>query len=109
VSKKIITEQALALYNALIEHGVEAELEYWDGHKHIDICIPSSKIYIEVDGIQHLTSPDQIARDFIRDHYSDVDGFNTLHIPNTVVDTDLDKVVRAIMKVVARQVVDEKT
>lgn len=100
MSKKVITEQAQKLHSELTNSGIDSELEYWDGHKHVDICIPGSKIYIEVDGSQHLTSPDQIARDFMRDHYSDVDGFNTLHIPNDVIDNDLTKVVKAITKLV---------
>lgn len=100
MTKKIITEQSKMLHSALVGAGIEAKLECWDGHKHVDICIPSSKIYIEVDGIQHFTNPDQMARDFIRDHYSDDDGFSTLHIPNVVVETDLLKVVKAIKKVV---------
>jgi len=102
MAKKIITEQAKKLHEALLNEGIEAELEYWDGHKHIDICIPASKIYIEVDGMQHFTNPDQMARDFIRDHYSDDDGFNTLHIPNAVIETDLYRVVNAIKKVVSK-------
>lgn len=102
MAKKIITEQSKKLHSALVDEGIEAELECWDGHKHVDICIPSSKIYIEVDGMQHFTNPDQMARDFIRDHYSDDDGFSTLHIPNVVVETDLHKVVKAIKKVVTR-------
>jgi uncharacterized protein YqfB (UPF0267 family) len=52
--------------------------------------------------MHHFTNPDQVARDFIRDHYSDADGFNTLHIPNSVVETELHKVVSAIKKVVAK-------
>lgn len=100
MAKKIITEQAKNLYQALVNEGVEASLEHWDGHKHVDICIPGSKIYIEVDGAQHLTNPSQIARDFMRDHYSDEDGFNTLHIPNEVIDSNLPKVVKAITKLV---------
>ena len=100
MTKKLITEQSEKLHSALVEAGVEAHLEHWDGHKHVDICIPESKIYIEVDGAQHLTNPSQIARDFMRDHYSDIDGFNTLHIPNEVVDNDLSRVVKAIVKLV---------
>ncbi len=100
MAKKIITEQSKKLHSALVEQGIDAQLECWDGHKHVDICILPSKIYIEVDGLQHFTNPDQMARDFIRDHYSDDDGFNTLHIPNSVVEADLPKVVRAIKKVV---------
>lgn len=107
MAKNVVTEESKRLRTALLAQGVQAELECWDGHKHVDICIPTSKIYIEVDGMHHFTNPDQMARDFIRDHYSDDDGFNTLHIPNSVVATDLDKVVKAIKKVVEKKLEKE--
>jgi hypothetical protein len=73
------TREALALVEALKERGVYAETEHWDGHKHIDIFVPSLKLYIEVDGIRHDISALQIATDLKRDHYSNresvVNGF----------------------------------
>lgn len=103
MAKIVITQQAKDLHTALISKGIESDLEFWDGHKHIDICIPSAKLYIEVDGMHHFTNPDQMARDFIRDHYSDDDGYSTLRIPNQVVKDQLDEVVTAIEKVVSQR------
>ena len=107
MAKKIITPEAQSLCDALTNEGIQASLECWDGHKHIDICIPSAKLYIEVDGMQHFTNPDQMARDFIRDHYSDDDGFNTLRIPNQIVKDRLADVIHAIKKVVTERTIKE--
>jgi len=51
------TENARILNEALNKVGIETKLEHWDGHKHVDIFIPKGKIYIEIDGPQHYTSP----------------------------------------------------
>lgn len=93
------TEDALLLNNALNAVGIETTLEHWDGHKHIDICIPKGKIYIEIDGPQHYTSPRQIVADFHRDHYSEEDGFHTMRIPNEIVQKHAIKIARAIKKI----------
>jgi len=91
------------LFDALTTAGIYAELEYWDGHKHVDMRIPDAYLYIEVDGLQHFTQPKQIAGDFLRDHYSDKDGYSTLRIPNAVVEVHLAKVVRAVLEVVSER------
>jgi hypothetical protein len=98
-----VTPEAKQLFDKLIEEGVFAELEYWDGHKHVDIHIPSAKLYIEVDGVQHFTNPDQIASDFLRDHYSDDAGYSTFRIPNEIVREKLDMVLKAILKIVSER------
>jgi very-short-patch-repair endonuclease len=74
------------LFNALLARGVPAEMEEGDGHKHVDIGIPSARIYIEVDGLHHLTSAEQILCDITRDHYSDDEGKATIHVPNEFLD-----------------------
>lgn len=96
-----ISPESKQLFDKLIEQGIFAELEYWDGHKHIDIHIPSAKLYIEVDGVQHFTNPTQIASDFLRDHYSDDNGYDTFRIPNQIVRDKMDTIVKAILKIVA--------
>ena len=98
--KLIMTKQVKALNKSLQEKGISTELEYWDGHKHIDIAILSSKIYIEVDGLHHFTDPRQIEADFKRNHYSNGDDFDTIHIPNIIIDHYLNEVVEAILKVI---------
>ena len=101
--KVIITPQTRELFNSLITRGIKAELEYSDGHKHVDIAILDARIYIEVDGLQHFTNPDEIERDFKRNHYSDGDDFDTFHISNFVLEHHLEKIADAIAVLVKRR------
>ena len=94
------TANTILLNNALTAVGIETILEYYDGHKHVDIYIPKGKIYIEIDGAQHYTNAFQMVTDFARDHYSDDDGFHTLRIPNEVVEKQSIKIARALKKIV---------
>ncbi len=98
-----VSPEAKELFTKLIEKGLFAELEYWDGHKHVDIHIPSAKLYIEVDGVQHFTNSNQIASDFLRDHYSDDAGYSTFRIPNAIIREKMDTIVKAILKIVSER------
>lgn len=98
--EKIASKQAKMLYDALCKKGIAAQLEYSDGHKTVDIAILNPRIYIEVDGIQHFTNPEQIMRDFKRYHFSDGDDFSTFYVTNQIIDHYLDEVVNALAKVV---------
>jgi very-short-patch-repair endonuclease len=102
------TKIALSLNQALNAVGIETIIEYWDGHKHVDICIPKAKIYIEIDGVQHYTNPNQIIADFYRDQYSADAGYYTLHVPNEVVEKHAIKVARAVKKILNFDGVAEK-
>ena len=93
------TPQAKDLYERLKENGVDAQLEYWDGYKHVDIGILESKLYIEIDGIQHFTNPKQLKTDLGRDHFSDREGFGTIRIPRLVYDQMPEKIAKAIIKI----------
>ncbi len=90
---------ARKLHKAIIKRGVDAKLEYPDGHKHIDIYIPSARIAIEVDGMQHYTNPKQIISDFGRSRGSQKKGVNTIHIPNDLAVKHLKKVADALAEV----------
>jgi very-short-patch-repair endonuclease len=98
--KPIPTKQVLALADALKEKGIELELEYWDGHKHVDICISKAKLFIEINGLQHYTDPEQIITDLKRNHFSDGDDFFTIPITNQLVETHLKGIAGAIVEVV---------
>lgn len=100
--KGVPTPQTEILNQALVKRGLHTITEFYDGHKHIDIALPFAKIYIEVDGLQHLMKADQILADFEREHYSDMKGFHTLHIPNLIIEKDVTKVARAIEKLAKR-------
>ena len=98
-----VSSEAKKLFDKLIESDIFAELEYWDGHKHVDIHIPSAKLYIEVDGVQHFTNSNQIASDFLRDHYSDDAGYSTFRIPNAIIREKINTIVIAILKIVSER------
>jgi D-alanyl-D-alanine dipeptidase len=103
IMKKITIGQAKyarLLYAALARRGIESITEYPDGHKTIDIAILPARIYIEVDGVQHLNNPDQIITDFKRDYYSEREGFYTLHIHNDDIKNHLNSIADAIAEVV---------
>lgn len=87
------------LVEALKRRGVELEVERWDGHKHVDIYIPNDNLYIEVDGMHHITRPETIIADFNRDYFSFKDGFFTKHITNEAIETHLEEIANAIAKV----------
>jgi len=99
MKKKEPTKHALLLNQALNTIGVENILEYWDGHKHVDIFVPVAKLCIEVDGRNHYTSATQIVTDFKRVEHSAEDGLHTFHVPNEVVEREVMKVARAVKKV----------
>ena len=94
------SEQSTKLFDALRKRGVDAQIEYSDGHKHVDIAILSSRMYIEVDGLNHFIDPEQIIRDFKRNHYSDGDDFSTFYVTNQILDKYLEEVADALEKVV---------
>lgn len=56
--------------------------EFFDGKKRVDVFIPKSKIAIEIDGDQHVTSAKQILSDFKREEESFKKGISILHISN---------------------------
>jgi len=95
-SRKKRTPEEIALEQALENLGLRVLSQHWDGHKHIDLSIPDAKIDIEIDGEYHLTNPNQIISDLSRSHYSDTDGFETVHIPDVYIHSDLDKIAKAL-------------
>ncbi len=94
------TDEVKKLHEALLHAGLNADMECADGHKHVDICIHEGKLYIEVEGPPHFLNAKQIQKDFKRDGYSNVDGFETFRVPNQYIHEHLYKLVGAIMKVV---------
>ncbi len=82
------TQETMRLYFALKERGVPAEMEKFDGYKHIDIAIPEAKVNIEVDGGHHNFNTQQALADLRRTYYSFLKGYITFRIPNSLVYND---------------------
>lgn len=76
--------QAVALYFALKLEKIPVILEYWDGHKHVDIALPG-RLYIEVNGSQHCESL-QALIDLRRTVYSLEENVSTILVPNYLLD-----------------------
>lgn len=90
------TKEAADLKDALERQGVRVLVELHDGYKHVDLAIPKARLNIEVDGIQHLTNPQQILADLNRGYYSHQNGFNTMHIPNEMIRMHLKEISDAL-------------
>jgi len=97
------TSQAKRLHEALNKRDIHTELEFNDGHKHVDIYIPSAKLNLEVDGEYHRTDSGQWFRDLKRDLHSNNEGKSTIHIPNHYVDTHLDELANVIAEVIRKK------
>lgn len=100
------TKHVIMLAEALRGRGVKLELEHYDGYKHVDIYIPKDNLYIEVDGMHHITRPNRIISDFNRDYFSFKDGFFTKHITNEAIETHLNEIADAIA-IVARNALNK--
>ena len=100
------TKDALLLKHALEELGIRVLAEVPDGHKHVDLSIPSARINIEVDGDHHLTDAYQIIKDLSRAHFSDNLGYTTIHIPNKELRDNLGGIASAVAE--ASKIIEEK-
>lgn len=102
------TKYALKLYNALKKRRIKSDLEVWDGYKHVDLCIPWANLDIEIDGIQHFTNSKQIEKDIERSYWSqERDDFDTIHVPNILIEKYLDEIADAIAKVARNRYYEE--
>ena len=98
------TRYSRLLRDELRRRGIEPIMEYYDGYKTVDLAILPARIYVEVDGIQHLNNPDQIIRDFKRDYYSLRDGFCTIRISNEVLKKHPESIADALAEVINEKV-----
>src|SRR3990172_12387449 len=98
-----VTPQAKILSKALNDLRVKHELEYYDGHKHVDIAIPSARLYLELEGTQHAFNPKQMIADDERDKHSHKDGFYTKRIANVWIDKDVDRLAASIAILVRKR------
>jgi very-short-patch-repair endonuclease len=92
------TPEAETLRYALEKLGIRVLTELHDGRKSIDLAIPDARINIEVDGRQHFTKPDQILSDLERMHHSVHLGYDTIHIPNEFINSDLERIAGALAR-----------
>ena len=97
----IPTFYAKKLREYLQKLGLKVDEEVFDGYKHIDLSIDAAKLDIEVDGVQHLTDSQQIITDFNRSKFSREDGYETIHVHNRDLKSDIGAIASAIAEVSA--------
>jgi very-short-patch-repair endonuclease len=110
--QETVTKQTVELSNALNDKGVNHTLEHNDGFKHVDIAIEWAKLYLEIEGSQHLYTPKQMLTDYKRDKYSLKDGFYTIRIPNAIIENDVRSVAECISDLASlrhREISNQKT
>ena len=95
------TFYAKLLRKYLQKLGLKVDQEVFDGYKHIDLSIDAAKLDIEVDGVQHLTDSQQIITDFNRSKFSREDGYETIHVHNRDLKSDVRGIACAIAEVSA--------
>jgi len=95
-----ISPEARALHRALVDLGIPAELELFDGYKTVDIAVPDANIHIEVDGSQHHSSSRQALSDLKRTYYSLQQGIYTIRIPNNLVRYHLPETVDFVARII---------
>jgi hypothetical protein len=78
------TGLAIDLYLTLKSRSYPVALEYWDGHKHVDIALPG-KLYIEVNG-PYQNSRSQIITDLRWTVFSLEKNIPTIIIPNSMLE-----------------------
>ena len=103
--KRIIEEnhtpvEAIQLFYALKEAGANPMLEWWDGHKSIDIAISRVKLNIEIDTDYHLITHEQAINDLEEAMHSFKNGFTTIRIPHVIIKYYLDKTVENILGII---------
>ena len=95
-----VSQLSKQFYLALLDAGVNVEIEKYDGHKTIDLVVAAQdlRFNIEIDGIQHYQDIEQSMADLNRTFHSLKKGFFTLRIPNVLVVEKLHESVEIVLK-----------
>lgn len=96
------TKQNKLFFLALKKRNLPVEIEKNDGYKTIDITIPTFKLNIEIDGIHHNTNLSQAQSDLKRTYYSMESEFNTIRLPNILIDQKMDETADTITEIIVR-------
>ncbi|MDO1514486.1 hypothetical protein Q2T41_17675 [Maribacter confluentis] len=89
--------EAVQLYYALKEAGVNSMLEWWDGKKSIDIAISRVKLNIEIDSKYDKLTEHEAINNLEEAMHSFRNGFTTIRIPHIVVRYYLNETVNNII------------
>lgn len=92
--------EAIQLFYALKAAGARPMLEWWDGHKSVDIAFSRVKLNIEVDVDEELVTHDQALRELNEAMLSFKKGFTTIRIPKVAIYYALEETVENILGII---------
>lgn len=92
-----ITPEERKLFEELSKNHIYCVLHKNDGHKTIDLVVPDVQLNIEVDGQQHSFDQKQAFSDLLRTSYSREKGWETIRIPNVLIQKNLSNTVNRII------------
>ena len=92
--------EAIQLYYALKKAGANPMLEWWDGHKSVDIAISRVKLNIEIDTDYQMITHEQAINDLEEAMHSFKNGFTTIRIPHVVIKYYLKDTVTNILGII---------
>ncbi|PSR54664.1 hypothetical protein AHMF7605_14675 [Adhaeribacter arboris] len=104
-----LTPQVKALYQELSAAGMQAKLEKYISQEHImTISIPEHKVTIEIDGKKNINN--DFLSDLQRTHYSLVNGYYTIRIPNSYIKSNFPQAVNYINRIITynEKAIEEK-
>jgi len=93
-------KQAVALYYALKDAGVNPMLEWWDGSRSVDIAISRVKLNIDIGTDYELMTHQQALEELEQTMYSFQNGFTNIRIPHILVKHYLDDTVNYVVGIV---------
>lgn len=102
---KIIKEkntplEAIQLFYALKEEGINPMLEWWDGQKSVDIAISRVKLNIDIGNDYELITHKQALSELEETMHSFKNGFTNIRIPHILVKYYLQDTVTYVLGIV---------
>ena len=93
-------KEAIRLFYALKEQGVNPMLEWWDGYKTIDVAISRVKLNIIVETHDGLITEKEAIQQLEEAMKSFKNGFTTLRIPGVLIRYYLEETVENILGII---------
>lgn len=89
--------EAVQLYYGLKEAGAAPMLEWWDGHRSVDIALSRVRLNLEIDTEYQMFTCDQVLNILEERMYSFKESFTTIRIPHMLIRQCLPDTIDAVL------------
>ncbi|GGG46248.1 hypothetical protein GCM10011414_14840 [Croceivirga lutea] len=100
IKEKDTPKEAIQLYYALKNAGVNPMLEWWDGNKSVDIAISRVKLNIDIGTDYELMTHKQALGELEEAMHSFKNGFTNIRIPHILVKYYLKDTVKYVIGII---------